>query len=147
MDDILYLFNWNVRGLNDATKRAAVREVIDRMKPSIVCLQESKLASFSDALTREIAGPSFDSHISLDAAGTRDGVLLIWRSTDFAVDNISVRTFSITARLLPIGRAPPWFLTMSMARMMTRASLSSLMNSSLYTTPSRGPGLLSVIST
>ena len=111
MDELLSLFNWNVRGLNDAAKWAAVCEVISRMKPSIVCIQESKLALCSDAMRCEIAGPAFDAHVALDAAGTRGGVLLFWKTDRFLVDNVTVRVFSITVRLNPVGGLTPWFLT------------------------------------
>jgi hypothetical protein len=34
---------WNVRGLNDRARRDAVRTLVDDIRPSVVCLQETKL--------------------------------------------------------------------------------------------------------
>jgi exonuclease III len=111
MDENLSILNWNVRGLNDPARRDAIRAVLDQMRCSIICIQESKLSVFSDAIRRELAGPRFDSHIALDANGTRGGVLLIWRSDCYTVDKVVMRNFSITARFSPVGGLPPWTLT------------------------------------
>jgi exonuclease III len=35
---------WNVRGLNGAARRDAVRSLVTAERPSVVCLQETKLS-------------------------------------------------------------------------------------------------------
>jgi exonuclease III len=39
---------WNVRGLNDRVKRDFVKSLVIDIRPSIVCLRETKLCSISD---------------------------------------------------------------------------------------------------
>jgi len=39
-----YVVSWNVRGLGDPDKCTIVRNALRDAKPSIVCLQETKLA-------------------------------------------------------------------------------------------------------
>lgn len=46
--DCSNFLNWNVRGLNDLARRDNVREVVDRTRSAMVCLQETKLATISD---------------------------------------------------------------------------------------------------
>ena len=102
MSEQLSLISWNVRGLNDPARRAAIRAFLDRSSCSIVCIQESKLSSFSAADHSEIAGPRFDMHAALDANGTRGGILLCWRSDRFTASTVVTREFSITARFMPV---------------------------------------------
>jgi exonuclease III len=111
MAEQLKVLNSNVRGLNDGAKRAAVRAFIERMASSIVCLQETKLSSLSDALRLEIAGPRYDGHASLNANGTRGGVLLLWQCDAFTAMSLDVRSWSITVCLLPVDGSHPWTIT------------------------------------
>lgn len=48
---------WNVRGLNDRAKRDNVRKVVDQCRPSIVCLQETKLSFISEWDVLSFLGP------------------------------------------------------------------------------------------
>ncbi len=40
---IVKIFSWNVRGLNNPTKRNAVRLVVSSIRGVVVCLQETKV--------------------------------------------------------------------------------------------------------
>jgi mannosylglycoprotein endo-beta-mannosidase len=111
MAERLSVLNSNVRGLNDGAKRASVRTFLERLSCSVVCLQETKLASLSDAICREIAGPCLDGHAALDADGTRGGILLLWRTDVFSVSSVDCRSFSITANLVPVDGSPSWTIT------------------------------------
>ena len=42
-DSNIAIFNWNVRGLNSAVRREEVHKMLQAVKPSIACLQETKL--------------------------------------------------------------------------------------------------------
>ncbi|KAM3368793.1 hypothetical protein ACQJBY_016988 [Aegilops geniculata] len=70
---------WNVRGLNSGANRTAVRSVITAAAPSIVCLQETKLATVTDSIVLDMLGPLFEDYFFLPATGTRGGILLAWR--------------------------------------------------------------------
>jgi hypothetical protein len=59
-----------------------------------------------------VASPRFDAHVALDADGTRGGVLLLWPSDCYNVDNIVITNISVTTRLSPIGGLTPWTLMM-----------------------------------
>jgi exonuclease III len=55
---------WNVRGLNDRTKRDSVKTLVLDIKPSIVCLQETKLCSISDFDILSILWSGFNNFVS-----------------------------------------------------------------------------------
>lgn len=52
----LSIMNWNVRGLNDAAHRETVKQMINCARPSIVCLQETKLSQISTGHALETLG-------------------------------------------------------------------------------------------
>jgi mRNA deadenylase 3'-5' endonuclease subunit Ccr4 len=73
-------FFWNVRGLNDRARRNVVRETLLLHKPSIMCIQETKLSSFCNVLAIEILGPAFDyDFLPAVGGGWRDSPSLVQR--------------------------------------------------------------------
>jgi exonuclease III len=54
---------WNVRGLNDRSKRDCVKTLVLSLKPSIVCLQETKLSSISVFDVLSILGAGFSNFV------------------------------------------------------------------------------------
>lgn len=71
------IFNWNVRGLNNPTRRKVVKDLVRDNSSTIVCLQEMKLDFIDDQIVMETLGPEFVDHfVYLPAQSTRGGVLL-----------------------------------------------------------------------
>lgn len=93
----LSMLNWNVRGLNDAAHKELVRETMISSRPSLVCLQETKLATLSDSLARDTLGLALNSYLELGAQGTRGGILLAWDKELLSITNAVNRVFTITA--------------------------------------------------
>lgn len=89
---------WNVRGLNDAAHRDAVRHLVTAERISLVCLQETKLADANDFFASQLLGAGFD-HAELQAAETRDDILVAWKSSVWSFSNISAHTYSLSGRL------------------------------------------------
>jgi hypothetical protein len=105
------LLNWNVRGLNDVAWRATVCRTLLQYRCAVAGLQETKLDSVSHAIRREIAGPHLDGALDLFASGTRGGIMLLWDSSVFTVDEVHVSRFAITSRLSPVLGGAPWTIT------------------------------------
>jgi exonuclease III len=105
------LLSWNVRGLNDAARRAVVCRRLIQHRCALACLQETKLSSVSDAVRREIVGPHLDGALDLFATGTRGGVMLLWHSTVFSVEDVHVSRFAITAKVTPVLGGVSWSIT------------------------------------
>jgi exonuclease III len=72
MDSSCFLI-WNVRGLNDRVKRDSVKSLVVDIRPSIICLQETKLCSISDFDVLSILGSGFSNFVYSPAIGTIGG--------------------------------------------------------------------------
>lgn len=75
MDAVKFLI-WNARGLNDRARKDTVRKVVDSCKPSLVCIQETKLAVIKEWDVISCLGRDFQDFVYLGAQGTRGGVLV-----------------------------------------------------------------------
>lgn len=101
MDCNLKIIFWNVRGLNSGAKRTTVRSVISTIFPSIVCLQETKLAHVSDSIMLETLGPLFEDYYSLSASSTCGGIILAWWCSEATLSNPLIGNHHITALVTP----------------------------------------------
>lgn len=100
----------NVRGLNDRARRTSVRSVVNSTRASIVCMQETKLATVSPNIVMEALGADFDAYFCLPAIGTRGGIIVARKSRVVQLDSAHVDLNSVTARVAPLG-GTPWWLT------------------------------------
>jgi len=58
----LSALSWNVRGLNERARRDTVRTLVDDIRPSVVCLQETKLNVISQHMVYSILGISYTEY-------------------------------------------------------------------------------------
>jgi exonuclease III len=77
--DISKMLIWNVRGLNNKSRRDSVRSLIDYVKPDVVCLQETKKENISRRTVMSTLGADFDEFVFLPADGSRGGILVAWK--------------------------------------------------------------------
>ncbi len=75
--------SWNVRGLNEAAKCSTVLAFIRNSKSCVVCFQETKLAALSASKLRSFCGYPLSDFRSMDALGTRGGLLTVWNPALF----------------------------------------------------------------
>lgn len=97
MNEGLSVLSWNVRGLNDAAHRELVKQTTLGARPSVVCLQETKLSSITQPIVADTLGQGFAGYRALNAAGTRGGILLAWNEDLISVSGVECRQFSATA--------------------------------------------------
>jgi exonuclease III len=105
------LLGWNVRGLNNADKRALVRESVMSSGVSVVCFQESKLEVVDSAVVFDSCGLDFDGFAALPAEQTRGGVIIAWKGAAFQGNVVHIGQWSITVQLRWILGERSWFLT------------------------------------
>jgi len=98
-DSNIAIFNWNVRGLNSAVRREEVRKMLQAVKPSIACLQETKLQVIDDSLASDFLGSGLPSYTYLPAAGVCGGIALAWDLDFVTVSDVSLKAYSLTARI------------------------------------------------
>ncbi len=87
--------SWNVRGLNNRAKCTGIKNFIKGCRCAVVCLQETKLSSLSEAKFRSFCGFHLSNFRALDALGTRGGLVTAWNPALFICDDYWVGTFSL----------------------------------------------------
>jgi exonuclease III len=55
------MLSWNVRGPNNIAKQEDIKQVINILKPDLVCLQETKLSSLDSSTVRNILGADYEN--------------------------------------------------------------------------------------
>jgi exonuclease III len=93
------IITWNVRGINDKSKRSLIRNFIKSENPDIVCLQETKLSLLPENIYRQIFSRRYDKGICLLAHGTSGGIILTWKKSMFTCDGRILKENVITADL------------------------------------------------
>jgi exonuclease III len=69
--------NWNIRGLNNPTRRQVLKELVAQNSCSLVCIQETKLQQVDNMLISSILGQKFlGQYAVLPAEGTWGGIIL-----------------------------------------------------------------------
>jgi exonuclease III len=66
-----------VRGLNNLARQEEIKQFVAIIKPEVICLQETKMASINHTVIRNVFGSDYDNNfLCLPASGTRGGVLI-----------------------------------------------------------------------
>lgn len=99
------VMSWNVRGLNDRSRRDTVRTLVDDVRPSIVCLQETKLAVIPQHMVFAMLGLSYSVFAYLPASNTRGGILIAAREADISMSDVLVGCFSVTVKVRHASQA------------------------------------------
>lgn len=89
---------WNARGLNDRARRDTVRKIVDACKPTLVCIQETKLAVINERDVISCLGRDFQNFVYLGAQGTRGGILVAWKQGDLVSDCHRIHLHSVSVR-------------------------------------------------
>jgi exonuclease III len=92
---IWHILCWNIRGINSDDKHNALRSHIDASGCSIICLQETKRASFEHSYIRKFCPRRFDKFICFPSDGSSGGLVVIWNSAIFRgelVENLAGAT-------------------------------------------------------
>lgn len=103
---------WNVRGLNSAARRASTRNVVSALGATIVCLQETKIATWTARLVTDALGPNFANNFTtLPADGVRGGILLAANENLFTLQNFHSTTYTISADVVMHADNTTWTIT------------------------------------
>jgi hypothetical protein len=87
---------WNIRGLGMRQKRDDVRAAIELATPSILLLQETKLADISSFLASAFLPATLRSFVFKPSTGASGGILTAWDDRHLRLVQHSVDDFSIT---------------------------------------------------
>ena len=72
----LRILSWNVRGVNDRSKRKIIKLVIKNQKVDLFCIQETKVQVMSEEMVRSLGPGRFLDWKVLNAKGTAGGVMI-----------------------------------------------------------------------
>lgn len=100
---------WNVRGLNDRGRRDTVRKMVDSCRPSLICLQETKLSVISERDVLSILGRDFRHFVDLPAQGTLGGILVAWRDGALESAHWRVQRHSVSVNFKTDDTGNWWF--------------------------------------
>ncbi|XP_066392289.1 uncharacterized protein [Miscanthus floridulus] len=107
-----HLLNWNVRGLNDGSRRDTVNELVRNTGSTVVCLQETKLQAIDrNVVTRTVGSKFADSFAVLPAAQTRGGILLAVNQDFFDLSDVVLTAHAITATITMRADGIKWQIT------------------------------------
>jgi exonuclease III len=109
MDQCNFLI-WNVRGLNSRARRDNVKTLVLDIKPSLICLQETKMSNIFDFDILSILGAGYSNFVFSPAQGTRGGILVAWRHGVFTHNIHVIREYSVSIQLQEAS-GPLWWLT------------------------------------
>lgn len=85
------ILSWNVRGLNARARQDNVRTLVNDVRPSIVCLQETKLDVIPQSLVWSMLGIEFSDFAYLPATHTRGGISGDWAQMHLTIAHCCFR--------------------------------------------------------
>ena len=96
------LVSWNVRGLNSPGKYRMIKNMIQKEKPQLLFLQETKCNSEMLSSIISKAWPS-SSSVAVDASGFSGGLAIAWDTQSMLVADFHAAHNLIQATFHPIG--------------------------------------------
>ena len=99
-----------MRGINSEKKQLAIRNAIDISGCSVVCLQETKRASFDASFVKQFCPKKFDMFEFVPSVGNSGGLITIWMSSVFTATHIFSETFALGVRLTSTQSNDSWRL-------------------------------------
>jgi exonuclease III len=102
---------WNIRGINSSNKWSAVKSKINESACDIVCLQETKRASFDQAYVKNFCPPSFDRFEYAPSTGASGGRIIAWKSSKFSAHVVFKSSFAISIECTSVISCDTWILT------------------------------------
>ena len=109
------ILSWNVRGLNARARQDCVRTLVGDIRPTIVCLQETKLDVIPQSTVFSLLGVSFSEFAYLPASSTHGGILVAGQCSDVAFTEVLIGCFSVTVAVKPLSATceaqDSWWLT------------------------------------
>ncbi|CAN0922514.1 Transposon TX1 uncharacterized 149 kDa protein [Linum grandiflorum] len=80
------IVSWNVRGIGMPDKRFRIKNRLSSLRPSIVCLQESKLVDVDGGIIRSLVGSGDWGWAFKPSAGASGGIITCWNEELFDVE-------------------------------------------------------------
>ena len=96
------LISWNVRGINSPGKHKMIKNMIQKERPNILFLQETKCNSEMLGTILSKSWPSCNS-VAVDTSGSSGGLAIAWDTQSIALSKFHAVHYLIQATFHPIG--------------------------------------------
>ena len=94
----LKVLSWNVRGVNDRSKRKIIKTFIRNQNVDLLCIQETKIQPMSEGMVRSLGSRRFLDWRALDADGVTGGILICWDKRSLEILDWEEGQFSLSCR-------------------------------------------------
>ena len=103
------ILSWNIRGSGSSSKRRAIKQVLCKVNPDIVVLQELKREEVSRTFVGSLWRSRFKEWLVLPALGTAGGILIMWDVRRVIVKDSLLGEFSVSILVEMEGNSNWWF--------------------------------------
>jgi exonuclease III len=105
------ILSWNVHGMNDNRKWAAIRNTMEESACIAFCLQETKKCIIDSAFLKNICPSRFNKFEFLRSDGASGGILTIWNDNQFSRELVDSNSFAISVKLTSLQSGQQCFLS------------------------------------
>ena len=99
---------WNVRGINSDKKLLALCNAISSSGCSVICLQETKRATFDLAFVKLFCPKKFDKFEVVPSQGASGGLIVLWDSSVFPGCVFCSEVFALGIQLTSVHTGKSW---------------------------------------
>jgi hypothetical protein len=103
------VLSWNVRGMNDSRKWAAIRNTIKESTYISFCL-ETKKSIIDSSFLKNICPRRFNKFDYLASDRASGGLLTVWNDSQFVGEPVDLTSFAINVKLTSLQSGQQWFL-------------------------------------
>ncbi|KAJ9695145.1 hypothetical protein PVL29_010576 [Vitis rotundifolia] len=107
----LKILSWNVRGVNDKSKRKIIKDVVRKQRADLLCFQETKMQVMSEEVVRSLGLGRFMEWRALDAIGSAGGILVCWDKRTLEIVDWEVGLFFISCKFRTVEDGMVWVFT------------------------------------
>ena len=107
----LKLLSWNVRGVNESTKRKVIKLIIRKQKVDLFYIQETKIQAMTDRVVRSLGSGRFLDWKALNSCGSAGGILICWDKRALDLLEWEEGQFSLSCRFRIVENGVIWAFT------------------------------------
>lgn len=75
------IVSWNVRGLDDPSKRLQIKNMMNTCRADVYCFPETKISGDISGIVKDLWANKKVKYAQLEAQGTRGGIITLWDSS------------------------------------------------------------------
>ncbi|KAJ9704109.1 hypothetical protein PVL29_005411 [Vitis rotundifolia] len=107
----LKILSWNVRGVNDSSKRKLIKSIVRKQKVDLLCIQETKMQVMSEGVVRSLGSGIFLDWRVLNAIRSAGGILICWDKRSMEILEWEEGQFSISCKFKNVDDGVVWVFT------------------------------------